>query len=118
MMSRERFEERKADVERGKLALREKDIDALCAVFARFPEVREVRVFGSRATGSAQRASDVDLAVTAPDMSQGKWARLIDALEEAPIIHFIDALRVDTLRNERLCQKIDAEGVVIYIARD
>lgn len=46
--------------------LREVDLERLRAVFRRFPEVRRVLVFGSRATGTAKRASDVDLAVEAP----------------------------------------------------
>lgn len=101
-------------VNRDKVMLRDKDIDVLCAVFACFPEVRAVRVFGSRATGTAQRASDLDLAVSAPGMSRGRFARLIDALEEAPIIFFIDTVHLDTLQAPALRQRIAGEGVVIY----
>lgn len=36
------------------VVLRDKDLSVLCAMFRRFPAVREVRVFGSRATDHAR----------------------------------------------------------------
>ncbi len=42
-------------------ALRDQDLAVLRRTFHRFPCVREVRLFGSRATGQARRASDIDL---------------------------------------------------------
>ena len=48
-------------------ALRDQDLAVLHRAFRRFPCVREVRLFGSRATGHAGRASDIDLAISAPD---------------------------------------------------
>lgn len=52
------------------LALRDKDLAILRGAFRLFPSVREVRVFGSRATGHARRASDLDLAISAPEATQ------------------------------------------------
>ena len=103
-------------IEHDGLALRAKDRTTLRDVFARFPDIRRVMLFGSRATGTARRASDLDIAIDAPGMSRGAWARLIDALEEAPIIYFIDAVRLDTLHDESLRRNIAEDGVVIYAA--
>ena len=47
--------------------LRERDLAWLRQTFQRFPWIGEVRVFGSRATGTARRASDIDLAISAPE---------------------------------------------------
>ena len=66
------------------LALRGQDLAVLRRTFRRFPGVREVRLFGSRATGHARRASDVDLAISAPDATAGQWLELTEALDEAP----------------------------------
>ena len=82
--------------------------------FQRFPAVREVRVFGSRATGQARRASDLDLAISAPDASAGEWADLCDALESAPLIYELDLVRPERTSSERLKEKIEREGIAIY----
>jgi predicted nucleotidyltransferase len=96
------------------LALRDKDLAALRDTFRRFPAVREVRVFGSRATGHAGRASDLDLAIFAPEASPAEWADLCDALENAPVIYELDLVRAQHPANGPLQEKITREGVLIY----
>ncbi len=96
------------------LALRDCDLAALRGTLQRFPWVREVRVFGSRATGQARRASDLDLAITAPAATPGQWSDLADALEAAPLIYELDLVRTERTDNPRLIEKINREGVPIY----
>jgi predicted nucleotidyltransferase len=96
------------------IALREKDLAALRGTFRRFPSVREVRVFGSRATGHARRTSDVDLAIFAPDASAVVWADLCEALENTPVIYELDIVRPERTGNERLKERIAREGVTVY----
>ena len=96
------------------LALRDQDLAALRRTFRRFPSVREVRLFGSRATGHARRASDIDLAISAPDATAEQWMELTDALDEAPIIYEFDVVRTERAHNPRLIEKIAREGVPIY----
>ena len=96
------------------LALRDQDLAALRRTFRRFPCVREVRLFGSRATGHARRASDIDLAISAPDATANQWLELTDALDEAPIIYEFDVVRTEHAHNPRLIEKIAREGVPIY----
>lgn len=95
-------------------ALRAKDLAILVRTFESFPSVREVRVFGSRATGTARRASDIDLAISAPDASASQWQELTEALDEAPIIYEFDVVRTDQTDNPRLIKKIAREGLPIY----
>jgi uncharacterized protein len=96
------------------IALRDKDLAALRGTLHRFPVVREVRVFGSRATGQARRASDLDLAIFAPDTTSGEWADICDALENAPLIYELDLVRPERTTSERLKEKIQREGIAIY----
>jgi len=83
------------------LQLREKDRQTLKAALARFPEIRQAWVFGSRAAGTARRASDIDLAIEAPGMSASRWHDLLETLEEAPVIYRLDVVRLDTLQDTR-----------------
>ena len=96
------------------ITLRDRDLDLLCRTFRRFPCVREVRLFGSRATGHARRASDIDLAISAPDATADQWLELTDALDEVPIIYEFDVVRTERAHNPRLIEKIAREGVPIY----
>ena len=96
------------------LVLRDQDLAALRRTFRRFPCVREVRLFGSRATGHARRASDIDLAISAPDATADQWLDLTDALDEAPVIYEFDVVRTERAHNPRLIEKIAREGVPIY----
>lgn len=98
-----------------KPALRDSDLAVLRSTFERFPCVHEVRIFGSRATGHARRASDIDLAISAPEATAGQWQELVEALEEAPVIYELDIVRADDACNPRLMEKIAQEGLPIYL---
>lgn len=96
------------------MQLRQRDLHILLKVFDRFPEVQQVRLFGSRATDTARRTSDIDLAVLAPRMTADLWAEFRECVEETPIIYKIDVVRLDTLPEGGLKNRILQEGVVIY----
>lgn len=94
--------------------LRPKDLAVLEAVFRQYPTVREARVFGPRATGGARRTPDIDLAVNAPEMSDGEWARLVSDLDEAAIVHAIDAVRLERAPDGPFKEKIPRNSVRAY----
>ena len=96
------------------VALREKDLTILKSRFRRFPSIRQVRVFGSRATGHSRRASDLDLAISAPALSASEWSELRASLEESPLIYELDLVRAEQTTNERLQEKIAREGVTVF----
>lgn len=90
----------------------------LQAVFARYPAVDRVLLFGSRVTGFAKPGSDIDLAVIAPGMSQREFSLLWNELEDLPLVYTLDVLHWDQLTQEALKAKILNEGQVLYIARE
>ena len=96
------------------ILLRPKDLAVLRATLRRFPSVRAARVFGSRATGTARRASDLDLAIEAPEATLGEWLAVCDALENAPLIYELDLVRDDNALSPRLREKIERERVTVY----
>ena len=96
------------------IALRDRDLETLRSTFKQFPCIRQVRLFGSRANGTARRASDIDLAISAPGATAGQWLEFTEALEAAPIIYEFDLVRTDRAHNPRLKEKITREGITIY----
>lgn len=94
--------------------LRHSDLITLRSILRRYPAVRQARIFGSRATGNARRASDIDLAISAPDISATEWCSLYEALESAPIIYELDIVREEDVIDEQLRAAIQRDGIVIY----
>ncbi len=90
----------------------------LRAIFARYPEIRQVRLYGSRARGTHRPGSDIDLAVFAPDMTEARLAALWQDLEASPIAFNIDLVHVETLANPHLREHILTEGMPIYERAD
>ncbi len=80
--------------------------------------MREVGLFGSRATGQAHRTSDIDLAISAPDATTEQWLALKEAIAEAPIIYELDVVRTERIHKPRLVEKIAREGLSIYSEND
>ena len=89
--------------------------DVICNVAAGYPEIGKVVLLGSRAMGTADRGSDIDLAIIGPDISHATRLRFQDYLNQQTLIpFFVDVLDYQTLTNAELRQHIDTHGVVIY----
>ncbi len=83
-------------------------------VFAHYPAIERVLIFGSRAKGGARPGSDIDLAVIAPEMTDAEFARLWNAIDDLPLVFKVDLLHWDRLANTRLKDKIPREGCLFY----
>ncbi|MCX6359950.1 MAG: nucleotidyltransferase domain-containing protein [Armatimonadetes bacterium] len=95
------------------LDLRPKDLDILLTILARFGEVDAAILFGSRAQGTAQRGSDIDLAISAPGMSATRWSELVETFEESCLPWRTDTVRLDHLAPGPLHDRITATGVAL-----
>ncbi len=86
-------------------------LEQLRAVFARYPDVQKVLIYGSRAKGDFKPGSDIDLAVFASDMSPTRFAGLWGMLDELPLVFRLDVVHWDRLDNATLKQRIVDEGI-------
>ena len=78
------------------------------------PFVEAIYLFGSRARGDADEKSDIDLAIACPNANVGDWNNIIDYLDNAPVLNYIDAVRYDTLKDGLFKQQIDKYKQVLY----
>ena len=85
----------------------------LTSVFARYPGLESVVLFGSRATGTASRRSDIDLA-TSGILSRHTLGRLKLDLEDLNIPQRCDVVALERVLHEPLKRHIEADGVTIY----
>lgn len=72
--------------------------------------LNKVLLFGSRARGDFQRASDIDLAVSGGNIS----AFALDVEEETSTLLQFDVVNLDIDLQEKLLESIREEGIVLY----
>ena len=94
--------------------LSESTVAELFQVFARFPLINSVILYGSRAKGTYHQGSDIDIAVSAPSMSVAEFSHLCHALDDLSIIYKIDCLHLEKLQNAALRQNIQTQGKLFY----
>jgi predicted nucleotidyltransferase len=78
----------------------------LRAVFARYPQVSEAWVYGSRAMGTYRPESDIDIALYG-DVDELLAARIAGELEELPLPHTFDVQAYPCVRHQPLREHID-----------
>ena len=93
--------------------LSKKTMNALVQVFTRYPELTQVLLYGSRATGSSTPRSDIDLA-TRGILDPHRLGRLVLDLEESDILQICDAHAYELISNTGLKAYIDLEAISIY----
>ena len=75
--------------------LLERDLQWIEKAIAKYPEIEEAVIFGSRAMGNYKKGSDVDLAVKGARIDRRIINRLSDDLnEEYPLPRFFDVVQL------------------------
>ena len=95
------------------LSLPSAELALLRAVFRRHPEIREVRLFGSRAKGAETLHSDIDLALWG-NLDALKAEAIAAELDELPLPYRYDVLPFDSIKSRPLREHIERVGVPLY----
>lgn len=77
------------------------------------PAVRRIVLFGSRAVGDDEERSDIDLAISAPDLDIPGVARLRDAVSTTRTLFRISVTRIEDMPTA-LRSRVLAQGKTIY----
>ena len=95
--------------------LTDAELEILRGVFARFPQIEEVILFGSRAKGTHRPSSDIDLAIKGKEITLDTLAKLRYILEEETNLpYFFDVVVYDKIENVELKMAIDGGGASLY----
>jgi len=78
------------------------------AVLQTFPQIRWIKLYGSRAVGRQRLGSDIDLAFSSP---VDYTAQLAGAFEELPIPYLVDVTHWESLAHDGLRQHIEQVGI-------
>ena len=80
------------------------------AVLQAFPQIRWLKLYGSRAMGNYRPGSDIDLAFSSP---VDYTAQLAGAFEELPIPYLVDVTHWESLAHDGLRQHIEQVGILL-----
>ena len=94
-----------------------RDLHHIRAAAAELPEIDEVVLFGSRAKGTHQQGSDVDLSTKGKAITYSTVLRLSESLnEERPMPYFFDVVDYNSLGDKPLREHINRVGIVLFAA--
>lgn len=93
--------------------LKDSTIDKINSVFAGYPEIERVVIYGSRAKGNFRSGSDIDLTIVG-DVTHVQRLRIEQALDDLLLPYKIDLSLLREIDNRQLLDHIDRVGHVFY----
>jgi predicted nucleotidyltransferase len=95
-----------------KHGINDKTYHSLLGVFESEPELKSVRLFGSRARGDFKAVSDIDLVVelSNPDTI---WS-LYEAIDEIDTLLKIDIIDINSISNRNFLSNINRDSAILF----
>ena len=97
-----------------KYGLSDQVITKIIDVFTKFPEVKEVILYGSRAKGNYKRGSDIDLAIKGKNISISYLSKIKNDIDDLLLPYIVDLCVFDAIDNPSLIDHINRAGIVLY----
>jgi uncharacterized protein len=98
-----------------KYGLKCSDIESICAVFARYPQVTRALLYGSRAKGNHKNGSDIDLTLEGnATLKLEVLYRISDELDDLLLPYTIDLSILANISDPELIEHIQRVGKVFY----
>jgi len=83
-------------------------------VLEKYPCIEQVKLYGSRAKGTFNERSDIDLVAYGRDIDRSIIANVLMDLDDSDIPYLADLQNYHELKNRQLIDHIDRVGVLIY----
>lgn len=94
-----------------KFGLKTSDREKIKTVFSKYPQIKNIILYGSRAKGTYKPGSDIDLTLISTDTSTHFLLKLMNELDDLLLPYKIDLSFYETLDNINLKEHIDRVGV-------
>jgi predicted nucleotidyltransferase len=98
-------------------ALNAEELALLRKVFGRHPEIKTVKLFGSRAKGVAAPGSDIDLALWG-EVDALRAEAIAAELDDLPTPYKYDVKPFHLIKLRPLCEHIERVGIMVYPCPD
>jgi predicted nucleotidyltransferase len=86
----------------------------IIAIIQKYPYVRLVHLFGSRAKGNYRPGSDIDLAIMNEGLDPKTMMRMAEDFSESSLPYKVDVVHFETLQHEAFKDHIQRVGIGIY----
>lgn len=87
----------------------------ITSIFAQYPEILKVVIYGSRAKGTYRKGSDIDMSIFDDgSMSRSSFLNIVNDFEESLLPYLVDLSLFRDLKNEDLIAHINRVGKIIY----
>jgi len=97
--------------------LSDNTITILYSVFKKYPDIKQVILYGSRAIGNFHSGSDIDITLkTENSFTRKDLLNITGDFDDSDMPYFIDVSVYDKLSNPDLKAHIDRVGKVLYSA--
>lgn len=83
-------------------------------VFAHYPQVETVLIYGSRAKGNFRPGSDIDLTLMGSELNNEVLDRILVELDELNTPYMLDVSLFGQIASQPLLQHIERMGKVFY----
>lgn len=93
--------------------LSEKTIQTLCEYFSKVPEIKMVKIYGSRAMGNYRKGSDIDL-VLYGNINKDLIKKISFEIDEFNIPYMFDITDYAVIQNKELKEHIDTYGKIFF----
>jgi uncharacterized protein len=97
-----------------KFGLSEESTKKIRGVFARFPEIEQAIIYGSRAKGTFKQGSDIDLTLSGDSLTTDIRSSIALELDDLLLPYEIDLSLFADLHNDELAGNIARVGRVFY----
>ena len=89
-------------------------IEKITGVFARYPQIEQVILYGSRAKGNYRNGSDIDLTIQGEEVTYSQLLSIENALDDLLLPYKIDLSLLRQIDNPDLIDHIKRIGIVFY----
>lgn len=86
----------------------------ICSILNQFPDIEQATLYGSRAKGTHNERSDIDLALTGSNLDRHTINRVKLELDDSELLYPVDLLDYQSINNPQLKSHVDRLGIVIY----
>lgn len=93
--------------------LSERELDLICSVLRRHPQIAKAVLYGSRAKGTQRPESDIDLTLFG-NLDPMRAERIAADLDELPLPYRFDVSSYATIQSDALRDHIHRVGIVVY----
>lgn len=100
-----------------KFGIKEETIGKINAVFARYPQVEEAIIYGSRAKGDFENGSDIDLTLKGKELTLELTNKIGLDIDDLNLPYSFDISILDQINNPDLIDHIKRRGVNFYSSR-